>query len=280
MEKTLSFCIDHFSFATPRRMEAAAIMRGLGFVTGDTSVDRSTHFIFDNVLTEICYRREGELAEWQGNSIEVGKLPRIHSLRLSNRGTDPNTARDALLAAGIPGVGPVNQPSSQRVKYGAIQGIGRYQTFFLTGLEPFTDVLFGVTTQLTKELIVDNPTKYAHVNGARRVSELVFYCPSSEIFAAAEDTITRLYNALAPVTDQGHNLDTVRLVDRDSYVEEFGAEPPAEHHFPAVAALYSGCDLEYVREAAADTGLPAFAKNNRVYVDTRDVVGCFSVFEA
>ena len=37
MEKTLSFCIDHFSFATPRRMEAAAIMRGLGFVTGDTS---------------------------------------------------------------------------------------------------------------------------------------------------------------------------------------------------------------------------------------------------
>lgn len=61
MEKTLKFCIDHFSFATPRRMEAAAIMKGLGFVTGDTSVDRSTHFIFDNTLSEICCRKEGEL---------------------------------------------------------------------------------------------------------------------------------------------------------------------------------------------------------------------------
>ena len=122
MEQTLKFCIDHFSVATPKRMEAAAVMQRLGFVTGDTSVDRSTHFIFENTLSEICYRKEGEPAVWQGNSIEVGKMPRIHSLRLSNKGLDPNTARDALLQAGIPGVGPVNEPSSQRVKYGAVQG--------------------------------------------------------------------------------------------------------------------------------------------------------------
>ena len=279
MEKTLKFCIDHFSFATPRRMEAAAIMKGLGFVTGDTSVDRSTHFIFDNTLSEICCRKEGEPAVWQGNSIEVGRMPRIHSLRMSNAGLDPNTARNALLRAGIPGVGPVNEPSSQRVKYGAIQGTGRYQTFFIVGLEPFTDVLFGVTTQHSKDLIVDNPTKYAHVNGARRVSELTFYCKSREIFDVAEKTITRLYDAMEPVTDAGKNLDTVRLVDRDSYVAEFGAEPEEDHRFPVVAVTYSGCDLEYVREAAADTGLSAFEKNGNVYVDTRDVVGCFSVFE-
>ena len=84
MEKTLKFCIDHFSFATPKRMEAAAIMKGLGFVTGDTSVDRSTHFIFDNTLAEICYRKEGEPAVWQGNSIEVGKMPRIHSFLMKD----------------------------------------------------------------------------------------------------------------------------------------------------------------------------------------------------
>ncbi len=278
MEKTLKFCIDHFSFATPRRMEAAAIMRGLGFVTGDTSADRSTHFIFDNVLTEICYRKEGEPAVWQGNSIDVGKMPRVHSYRLSNAGLDPNTARNALLSAGIPGVGPINDPSSQRVKYGAVQGTGRYQTFFITGLEPFTDILFGVTTQLTKELIVNNPTKYPHVNGAKRISELTFYCPTSEVFAAAEESITKLYAALEPVTDKGRNLDTVRLLDRDSYAAEFGCEPPAEHHFPAVSAMYAGCDLEYVREAAADTGLNVFDRGGKVYVDTRDVIGCFSVF--
>lgn len=279
MEKTLKFCIDHFSFATPKRMEAAAIMKGLGFVTGDTSVDRSTHFIFDNTLAEICYRKEGEPAVWQGNSIEVGKMPRIHSFRMSNKGKDPNTARNALLAAGIPGVGPVNDPSSQRVKYGAVQGTGRYQTFFIIGLEPFTDILFGVTTQLTKELIVDNPTKYAHVNGAKRVSELTFYCKDQDIFKTAEETISKLYAAMEPVTDTGHNLDTVRLVDRESYVAEFGVKPEEDHHFPVVAATYSGCDLEYVKEAAADTSLPAFEKNGKVYVDTRDVVGCFSVFE-
>ena len=279
MEKVLNFCIDHFSFATPKRMEAAAIMKGLGFVTGDTSVDRSTHFVFDNTLTEICYKEQGQPAVWQGNTIEIGKIPCIHSYRMSNKGLDPNTARDALIQAGIPGVGPVNDPSSQRVKYGQVQGTGRYQTFFITGLEPFTDVLFGVTTQLAKELIVNNPTKYAHVNGAKRVSELTFYCKSKEVFHTAEDTITRLYNAMEPVTDKGANLDTVRLVDRDSYIEEFGCEPDEEHHFPAVAATYAGCDLEYVREAAADTGLNFFEKNGKVYVDTRDVVGCWSIFE-
>jgi len=280
MEQTLKFCIDHFSVATPKRMEAAAVMQRLGFVTGDTSVDRSTHFIFDNTLSEICYRKEGEPAVWQGNSIEVGKMPRIHSLRLSNKGLDPNTARDALLQAGIPGIGPVNEPSSQRVKYGAVQGTGRYQTFFIVGLEPFTDVLFGVTTQLTKELIVNNPTKYPHVNGAKRVSELTFYCKSKELFEAAAQSITRLYDAMEPVTDKEANLDTVRLVDGESYRSEFGVEPEEDHHFPVVSVTYSGCDLEYVKEAAADVQLPAFEKNGKVYVDTRDVVGCFSVFEA
>lgn len=279
MEKKLKFCIDHFSFATPKRMEASAVMRSLGFVTGDTSVDRSTHFVFDNTLAEVCYRKEGEPAVWQGNSIEVGKMPRIHSFRMSNAGLDANRARNALLEAGIPGVGEINAPSSQRVKYGALQGTGMYQTFFITGLEPFTDVLFGVTTQLRKELIVNNTTKYAHVNGAKRVSELTFYCKNEEIFKTAEETINKLQAAMDPVTDKGANLDTVRLVDRESYVAEFGVEPEEDHHFPVVAATYSGCDLEYVMEAAADTGLNAFEKNGKVYVDTRDVVGCFSVFE-
>mgnify|MGYP002510074180 CR=1 FL=1 len=101
-----------------------------------------------------------------------------------------------------------------------------------------------------------------------------------EEIAAAEEAITRLYKALEPVTDKGRNLDTVRLLDRDSYAAEFGCEPPTEHHFPAVSATYSGCDLEYVREAAADTGLDVFERGGKVYVDTRNVVGCFSVFEA
>lgn len=279
MEKILDFCIDHFSFATPKRMEAAAIMKGLGFVTGDTSVDRSTHFVFDNTLTEICYRKEGEPAVWQGNSIEVGKMPRVHSYRLSNKGLDANTARDALIAAGIPGVGQINDPSSQRVKYGQEQGTGRYQTFFIVGMEPFTDILFGVTTQLAKELIVNNPTKYAHVNGAKRVTELTFYCKDEEIFKTAEEAMTKLYNAMEPVTDKGANLDKVRLIDREAYIAEFGREPEDDHHFPAVAATYAPCDLEYVKEAASDTGLNWFEKNGKVYVDTCDVVGCWSIFE-
>ena len=160
------------------------------------------------------------------------------------------------------------------------RGTGRYQTFFIIGLEPFTDVLFGVTTQLTKELIVNNPTKYPHVNGAKRVSELTFYCKSKELFEEAAQSITRLYDAMEAVTDKEANLDTVRLVDAEAYRAEFGVEPETEHHFPVVAVTYSGCDLEYVKEAAADIQLTAFEKNGKVYVDTRDVVGCFSVFEA
>ena len=200
-------------------------------------------------------------------TVPAGKVPRVGSYRLSVGGKDAYKVHEALLAGNVDGVGDVNPVFSQPVRYGEQGGDTGYQTIFIIGQEPFTDVLFGVTTQLSKDLIVDNPTKYAHVNGARRVSELTFYCKSGEIFDVAEKTITRLYDSMEPVTDAGKNLDTVRLVDRDSYVAEFGAEPEEDHRFPVVAVTYSGCDLEYVREAAADTGLSAFEKNGKVYVD-------------
>ena len=160
MKKILPFCLDHFSIGTSKRMEATRLLKELGFVTGDTSKDRSTHFVFDNALMEVNFREEGKPIIWLTNSIPAGKLPRVHSLRLSNAGLDAAKARDALLNAEINGVGEINKPTSQRVKYGEIQGRAYYQTIFINGFEPFTDILFGVTTQLSKHLIVNLESKW------------------------------------------------------------------------------------------------------------------------
>lgn len=279
MEKTLKFCLDHFSIGTPRRMEASQVLKDLGFVTGDTSKDRSTHFVLENTLVEVNFREEGKPIVWLDNSIPAGVLPRVHSMRLSNAGLDAEKARAALTEAGIPGVGQVNRPTSQRVKYGKVCGTASYQTIFIRGLEPFTDILFGVTTQLSKHLIVNLDSKYIHTNQAKKVKSITFYCESDEVFKVAVDCIERLDAAMKNVEDHGRNIGEVKLVDAEAYRAEFGAEPRDTQHFPAVAATFGGCDLEYVAEAAEDAGLNSFAKDGKLYVDTRKELGIFCIFE-
>lgn len=279
MEKKLRFCIDHFSIGTPRRMEASQVLKDLGFVTGDTSKDRSTHFVLDNTLVEINFREEGKPIVWLDNSIPAGVLPRVHSIRLSNAGVSAEKAHAALVDGGIPGVGQVNKPTSQRVKYGRVYGTASYQTIFIRDLEPFTDILFGVTTQLSKHLIVNQESKYIHTNQAKKVKSLTFYCESEEVFETAQECIDRLNNAMKNVEDHGRNIDTVILVDAAAYRAEFGTEPRATQHFPAVAATFCGCDLEYVQEAADDAGLASFTKDGKLYVDTRKELGIFCIFE-
>lgn len=280
MEKTLKFCIDHFSIGTPRRMEASQVLKDLGFVTGDTSKDRSTHFVLDNTLVEVNFREEGKPIVWLDNSIPAGVLPRVHSIRLSNAGVDAEKARAALTDAGIPGVGQVNKPTSQRVKYGKVLGTASYQTIFIRGLEPFTDILFGITTQLSKHLIVNQDSKFIHTNQAKKVKSLTFYCESKEVLDTASECIEKLNAAMKNVEDHGRNIDEARLVDAEAYRAEFGVEPRATQHFPAVAATFGGCDLEYVEEAAADAGLASFTKNGKLYVDTREELGIFCIFES
>lgn len=115
---------------------------------------------------------------WLTQSVPATNLPKVHSYRLSVKGTDPNPMRNALIEGGIETIGEINNPFRQHVRYGEKEGEAGYQTFFIQNYEPFTDILFGCTTHLAKELIVKNETKFPHINGAKRLAYITGYCDS------------------------------------------------------------------------------------------------------
>ena len=280
MEKILPFCLDHFSINTDKRRQSSEVFKALGFVTSDTHKNGSTHFILDNAYAEVFYTAKGSSITWLTNSIPVGNIPRVGSYRLSVGGKDAYKAHEALLAGNVDGVGDVNAPFRQVVRYGEESGEAGYQTIFIIGQEPFTDVLFGCTTHLNKELEVALPSKFRHVNGAKRIKEVVFFCEDQATWDSAQANITKVYNAMKDVTDHEHCVDTARILDKAGYEAEFGVPCPESSHFPMVAVAFSGCVLDYVVAQADDWGLNHFQKDGKLYVDTRADLGMFLIFEA
>jgi len=163
LEKKVPFCIDHFSIATTHRDRPIDLVTKLGFTTADCYTDRTVHFIFENSYFELCTYQLNTTITWLTQSVPATNLPKVHSYRLSVKGTDPNPMRNALIEGGIETIGEINNPFRQHVRYGEKEGEAGYQTFFIQNYEPFTDILFGCTTHLAKELIVKNETKFPHI---------------------------------------------------------------------------------------------------------------------
>ncbi|MCQ2555341.1 MAG: hypothetical protein MJ171_06785 [Clostridia bacterium] len=280
LSKKLPFCIDHFSLAGTHRDKPIQLLMGLGFTTADTYKDRTVHWIFDNSYFELCTYIEGGTATWLSQQVKTTNLPRVHSYRLSVKGSDPNPMHDALKAAFPENVGDINNPFRQEVRYSdGGWNLAGYQTFFVSNFEPFTDILFGATTHLTKELIVKNPNKYPHINGAKRLAYITAYCDSQERFDEAEKAITALYNAAKDATDVGYNLDTYQLVDKEAYIDEFGCEPrEGVSKLPIVAVAFEGANQEFVKRRAYDMNIAYFEKDGKLYVDCRRTLGWFLIF--
>ena len=160
LEKKVPFCIDHFSIATTHRDRPIDLVTKLGFTTADCYTDRTVHFIFENSYFELCTYQLNTTITWLTQSVPATNLPKVHSYRLSVKGTDPNPMRNALIEGGIETIGEINNPFRQHVRYGEKEGEAGYQTFFIQNYEPFTDILFGCTTHLAKELIVKNANEH------------------------------------------------------------------------------------------------------------------------
>lgn len=275
----MPFCLDHFSIITDKREQASEALKHLGFVTSDTHKNGSTHFVFDNTYCEVFYTAAGGDLKWLTNTIPAGVMPRVGSYRLSVGGKDAHAVHDALVAGKVEGVGDVNPVFRQPVRYGETGGEAGYQTIFIIGQEPFTDVLFGATTHLNKEFIVACPTKFRHVNGAKRIACLTFFCENQAVWDDAEANIAKVYAAMKEVTDHEHCLDTVRILDKAAYEAEFQVACPEHGHFPAVAVTFTGCVLHYVEEQADNWGHNHFIRDGKLYVDARADLGVFLIFE-
>ena len=101
LEKKVPFCIDHFSIATTHRDRPIDLVTKLGFTTADCYTDRTVHFIFENSYFELCTYQLNTTITWLTQSVPATNLPKVHSYRLSVKGTDPNPMRNALIEGGI-----------------------------------------------------------------------------------------------------------------------------------------------------------------------------------
>lgn len=97
LEKKVPFCIDHFSIATTHRDRPIDLVTKLGFTTADCYTDRTVHFIFENSYFELCTYQLNTTITWLTQSVPATNLPKVHSYRLSVKGTDPNPMRNALI---------------------------------------------------------------------------------------------------------------------------------------------------------------------------------------
>ena len=100
LEKKVPFCIDHFSIATTHRDRPIDLVTKLGFTTADCYTDRTVHFIFENSYFELCTYQLNTTITWLTQSVPATNLPKVHSYRLSVKGTDPNPMRNALIEGG------------------------------------------------------------------------------------------------------------------------------------------------------------------------------------
>ena len=110
LEKKVPFCIDHFSIATTHRDRPIDLVTKLGFTTADCYTDRTVHFIFENSYFELCTYQLNTTITWLTQSVPATNLPKVHSYRLSVKGTDPNPMRNALIEGGIETIGEDQQP--------------------------------------------------------------------------------------------------------------------------------------------------------------------------
>ena len=74
-------------------------------------------------------------------------------------------------------------------------------------------------------------------------------------------------------------IEKAILLDEEAYVEEFGSPSPKGYGGDIVAIVYAGGDKEYIQEKAAAEGLSFFYKDEKLYVDARDMTGVFFIFE-
>ena len=110
LEKRYRFVSTDFSIATTHRDRPIDLVTKLGFTTADCYTDRTVHFIFENSYFELCTYQLNTTITWLTQSVPATNLPKVHSYRLSVKGTDPNPMRNALIEGGIETIGEIEQP--------------------------------------------------------------------------------------------------------------------------------------------------------------------------
>ena len=226
--KLISVKTDHVSLLNLNLSYAANVMFDLGFVRGggrtalDKKVMESTaptvRFVFDNAYIE-CVQFPPEISEFY----EYLNTPcGIHIMALLT--PDAEGFRQKLCDKGV-SVDELERIVRKDVDYGDKEGAVVLDLVPLPNeIIPRTHIAF--LQHLTHELMYQ-PTRCAHLNGVTHMLEAVVCCDDEETACRIEAELCQLAELADNAACTG-GMEHLRLMDRQSMLEEFGLCPPEQ----------------------------------------------------
>lgn len=223
-DKRISLKTDHFSVLNLSLASSTNVFFELGFVRGGgrTALDQkvmemtapTVRYVFDNAYIE-CVQFPPEISEFYNY---LNTPAGIHIMALLT--PDAEATRQKLWGNGIR-VDELDRVVRENVDYGDKQGPVVFQMVPLPEeIVPRTHIAF--LEHLTHDLMYQ-PTRCAHLNGVTQIIEAVICCSEPEQLHRIETVLPELC-ALADNAACSGGAETLRLMDPDSFREEFGME--------------------------------------------------------
>ena len=307
MQRHAPLFVDHFGWATTKEAEVIAFFESLGFHMGDKRKEGSTdfhmgHFYMDEDSSYInVYQlpEDGNMwpckLDWVMNPdlpieerlSDPAGVPGVYTFVLSTR--DCDASREAAMTAGYK-VGRVHRRRFEAGTelttpvsyYESIGGDSSSDMFaFDLRVQPFPNMMLGVMehTDRYHAHYTRKAVHEYHANGYNKISELTLYYETEEGVMDALKAIHKLHDTMRYTAEDGFYTKEMRLIDAKAYEKEFGVEAPKVWRSNVTAITFKNGDQDYVREQAEKHGYHHFDKNGKLYVDGRELLNAFLIFE-
>ena len=307
MQRIAPLFVDHFGWATMMEDKVIDFFDGLGFHMGDRRPEGDTsfwmsHYYMDEDSSYInIYQlpEDGNMwpckLDWIQNPdlpieerlSDPAGVPGVYTFVLSTG--DCDASREAAMKAGYKvgkvyrrGAHPDCEDPGEPGYWESIGGSATTDMFaFDLRVEPFPNMMVGVMEHLDryhKHLHRKNIHEY-HANGVTQISSLVLYYETEEKLEAAYKAIHKMHDTMRDTADAGYYTKEMRLIDAKAYEKEFGVEAPKVWRSNVCGVTFKNGDHDYIIEQAKKGGYRYFEKNGKIYVDGRELLNAFLIFE-
>ena len=225
LDKRLPIKTDHLTILNQSLGFSANIFFDLGFVRGGgrTALDEkvmemtapTVRFVFDNAYIE-CVQFPPEISEFYHYLTAPAG---VHIMALLT--PDAETTLERFRGKGLE-IDELERVTRMNVDYGDKQGAVVFNLVPLPEeIIPRTHIAF--LAHETPELMYQ-PSRCAHINEVTRMVEAVICCGTEEEAARMERELTELARLADNAQCKG-GMETLRLMDPDSFFAEFGVRP-------------------------------------------------------
>lgn len=265
IDKRLSIKIDHLTMLNMSLGFSANMLFDLGFVRGGgrTALDEkvmemtapTVRFVFDNAYIE-CVQFPPEISEFYNY---LNTPAGIHIAALLT--PDAETTRRRFCEKGLE-IDELERVTRMNVDYGDKQGAVIFDLVPLPEeIIPRTHIAF--LAHETHDLMYQ-PSRCAHINEVTRMEEAVICCADETEAARIERELTELARLADNAACEG-GMETLRLMDPDSFFAEFGVRPN-ENGSPFVSLCFGTPSLEETKRYIKLSGYPTEELDGRLRV--------------